>query len=74
MTRLLVGFRPAPQHVGCDWGRLISLPGGDKLPCQDHAEQRTIIHHPDGGQLLVQLCTPHQDKLLLNTDPHWGQP
>lgn len=67
-----VADRMIHRLIGCDWGRLVHLPG-NSAPCNNQATRRTIIHDPEGGQLMVQLCAGHNRVLDEQTDPHKGE-
>lgn len=60
----------AARLLGCDWGRRIAT-ADYRQPCKTEAVQRICLHGPD-GQKIVQLCGPHRDFVLLETNPHGG--
>lgn len=54
--------------LGCEWGWRIALTD-DRDPCQARAVQRVMLHGHTEGDLLVQLCGPHRDRVFSLTEP-----
>ena len=55
--------------LACDWGRKIWT-ADDGAWCDTQAARRIALHDKDGLPRIFQLCDPHAEVVLRETDPH----